>query len=86
MLSSVVLAPNFIPLHSLKKNATAYLSSMRARWIPTHEREPAPNGWKAVRASGLPASAGAEVSFEGIQREVENLWLRVLVRPCDVSS
>lgn len=31
ILSGVVLAASLIPLHSLKKNATAYLNSMRAR-------------------------------------------------------
>lgn len=58
MLSGVVLAASLTPFNSLNMNATAYLSSIRARWIPIHDRAPAPKGWKAVFAAGERASAG----------------------------
>jgi len=66
VLSGVVDSARRAPLHSRKKNATAYRSSMRARWIPTQDLAPAPNGWKAVFAAG--ESASARPSFEDTHR------------------
>ena len=44
MLSGVVLAASLTPFISLNMKATAYLSSMRARWMPMHDRAPTPKG------------------------------------------